>query len=170
MFQTSKMVAGYLIALGSNRRHQHFGSPERILAAALLELDHNGLTLERAGPVVRSAPLGPSRRRYANGAALVKTQLAPPELLARLKQIEAEFGRRKSGQRWTARVLDLDIVLWSGGPWCSPSLTIPHPQFRRRSFVLTPLLPIAGNWRDPLSGLSLHQLHARLTRRRPAPR
>ena len=164
------MTQRYLIALGSNRRHQRFGSPERVLAAALLAIDRNGLTLERAGPVVRSAPLGPSRRRYANSAALVKTRLDPLDLLERLKTIEAQFGRRTGGARWTARVLDLDIVLWSGGAWCSPSLTIPHAHFRRRSFVLTPLLPIAGSWRDPLSGLSLRQLHARLTRPRPAPR
>ncbi len=164
------MTQRYLIALGSNQRHQRFGSPERVLAAALVAIDRNGLTLERAGPVVRSTPLGPSRRRYANCAALVKTRLDPPELLARLKTIERQFGRRAGGARWTARVLDLDIVLWSGGFWCSPSLTIPHPQFRRRSFVLTPSLPIVGNWRDPLSGLTLRHLHARLTRRRPAPR
>ena len=164
------MTQRYLIALGSNRRHQRFGSPERVLAAALAALDGAGLTIERAGPVVRSAPLGPSRRRYANSAALVKTRLGPPELLARIKRIETEFGRRGGGARWTARVLDLDIVLWSGGAWCSPGLTIPHLQFRCRSFVLSPALPIAGNWRDPLSGLSLRHLHARLTRPRPAPR
>ena len=164
------MVGRYLIALGSNRRHQRFGSPERVLQAALAALGGAGLTLERAGPVVRSAPLGPSRRRYANSAVLLKTRFHPPELLARLKRIEAEFGRRGGGARWSARVLDLDIVLWSGGAWCSPGLTIPHLQFRRRSFVLTPALPIAGTWRDPLTGLSLRQLHVRLTRPRPAPR
>ena len=157
----------YLIALGSNRRHQRFGSPEKVLAAALLKLDREGLTLERAGPVVRSAPLGPSRRRYANSAALIATLLNPPELLARLKAIERQFGRRAGGARWTARVLDLDVVLWSGGAFAAHDLTIPHPQFRRRAFVLTPARAIAGTWRDPLTGLTLRQLYARLMRPRP---
>ena len=168
MRRISDIGQRYLIALGSNQRHQRFGAPERVLAAALLALDRKGLKLERAGPVVRNAPLGPSRRRYANGAALIKTKLKPAAMLARMKAIEAQFGRRARGQRWSARVLDLDLVLWSGGTWCSPSLTIPHPQFRSRSFVLTPALRIAGTWRDPLTGLTLRQLHARLMQ--PVPR
>jgi 2-amino-4-hydroxy-6-hydroxymethyldihydropteridine diphosphokinase len=164
------LVHRYLIALGSNQRHARFGSPEQVLAAALGELDRKQVKLVAASKVIRSLPLGPSRRRYANGAALVKTRLDPPELLDRVKQIEAKFGRRNSGQRWTARVLDLDLVLWSGGAWSSPDLTVPHPEFRQRSFVLGPAASLAGKWRDPVSGLSLRQLKARLTRPRPAPR
>ena len=160
----------YLIALGSNQRHVRFGSPEKVLAAALLALDRKQIKLLASAPTIRSAPLGPSRRRYANSAALVKSKLDPLEVLARLKHIEAKFGRRRGGQRWTARVLDLDVVLWSGGVWSSPGLNVPHPEFRTRSFVLGPASVIAPRWRDPITGLSLRQLHARLTRPRPAPR
>ena len=165
--QSFRMVGRYLIALGSNQRHQQLGSPERVLAAALMAIERAGLTIKRSSPVVRSAPLGPSRRRYANSATLVETPLDPPALLARLKTIERQFGRRRGGARWSARVLDLDIVLWSEGAWCSPGLTIPLPQFRTRAFVLTPARAIAGTWRDPLSGLTLRQLHTRLMRCRP---
>jgi len=160
----------YLIALGSNRRHARIGSPEKVLRAALRDLDRKPFKLVAAAPIVRSAPLGPSLRRYANGAALVKCKLDPPQVLARLKAIEAAFGRRRGGQRWAARVLDLDLVLWSGGAWSSPGLTVPHPEFRTRDFVLGPARAIAPNWRDPISALSLRQLHARLTAARPMPR
>ena len=160
----------YLIALGSNQRHHRLGSPEQVLAAALLELDRKGIQLVATAKTIRSAPLGPSRRRYANSAALVKSKLDPPEMLVRLKHIETKFGRRRGGQRWAARVLDLDIVRWSGGVWASPGLTVPHPLFRDRSFVLTPAKAIAAAWRDPITGLSLRHLQARLTRPRPAPR
>ena len=170
MAQAAKLTGRYLVALGSNQRHHRLGPPERVLLAALLALDRQGLKLERAGPLVQSAPLGPSRRRYANGAAVVKTKLQPGAMLAHVKAIEAQFGRRRGGQRWAARVLDLDLILWSGGVWASPGLTIPHPQFRARSFVLGPACSIAGAWRDPLTGLTLNHLKARLTRRRPAPR
>ena len=71
--------------------------------------------------------------------------------------------------RWGARVLDCDIVLWDGGAWSSPRLTIPHSQFRSRAFVLAPAMAIAGDWRDPLGGLTLRHLHTRLTRPRPVP-
>ena len=164
------MKQRYLIALGSNQRHHRHGRPEQVLEAALHTLGRGGLKVLEAVPVIRSAPLGPSRRRYANGAALIKTRLDPVELLDQLKAIEAAFGRRNSGQRWTARVLDLDIVLWSGGAWSSPGLTVPHLAFRTRDFVLGPAARIAPQWRDPITGLTLRQLRTRLTRPRPAPR
>src|SRR3546814_15738000 len=101
----------------------------------------------------------------ANAAALVETGLPPPALLKRLKEIEADFGKR-AGQRWGARTLDLDIVLWSGGLWSDRSLTIPHPSFRDRNFVLAPLPQIAPRWRDPVTSLPICQLHLRLNKQR----
>ena len=126
--------------------------------------------MEAVSRVIETPPLGPSRRRYANAAAVLETSLDPPELLDLLQDIESTFGRRRRGARWGARVLDLDIVLWSGGMWRSGGLAIPHPQFRRRAFVLGPAMAIARQWRDPVGGLTLAQLHARLTRPRPLPR
>ncbi|GAA4760327.1 2-amino-4-hydroxy-6-hydroxymethyldihydropteridine diphosphokinase [Novosphingobium ginsenosidimutans] len=160
----------YLIALGSNKRHHRHGSPPQVLRAALAALAEAGVEIAAAAPVLANAPLGPSLRRYANSAALVVTELAPDELLNLLKTIERQFGRRPGGQRWASRVLDLDLVLWSGGAWSSPGLTIPHAAFRERDFVLTPALALAPVWRDPLTNLSLRQLKARLTRPRPMPR
>ncbi len=154
----------YLIALGSNVRHARFGRPEQVLGEAFHALDAAGIRVERAAPVMRSAPIGPSSRRYANSAALVVCETEPDALLHRLKTIERAFGRRPGGQRWASRVLDLDIVLWSGGCWVSPGLIVPHREFRHRDFVLTPAAAIAPAWRDPLSHLTLRQLHRRLTR------
>ena len=116
-----------------------------------------------------SPPLGPSRRRYANAAAVIATTLGPRDLLVRLLAIESDFGRRRRGSRWRARTLDLDIVLWSGGAWSSSELTLPHLAFRLRNFVLLPAREIAGGWRDPLTGLTVRRLAARLTRPRPIP-
>jgi len=164
------MAQRYLIALGSNRRHPCHGSPRRVLIAALAALEARGIAVLAMAPVIDSAPVGPSLRRYANGAALVECRFAPDQLLAVLKAIECQFGRRSGGQRWTSRVLDLDIVLWSGGAWTSPGLTVPHPLFRTRDFVLGPARAIAPQWRDPVTGLTLRQLHARLTRPRTIPR
>lgn len=138
-----------------------------MLAAALAALGDEGLSVEAASPVIASAPMGPSRRRYANAAALVATNLAPVALLDRLQQIERRFGRTRRGARWRARVLDLDLILWTGGPFASERLVIPHPEFRRRAFVLAPAAAIAPGWRDPLSGRTLAQLLARLTRASP---
>ena len=160
----------YLIALGSNRRHHRHGNPQRVVLAALAALTQAGITVEAAAPIMSSAPIGPSLRRYANGAAVIATDLMPDALLALLKAIERGFGRRAGGQRWASRVLDLDVVLWSGGAWSSPGLTVPHIAFRQRDFVLAPALAVAADWRDPVSNLSIRHLKARLTRPRPMPR
>ena len=141
-----------------------------MLAAALEALEREGIKIIAAAPVLLTDPVGPSIRRYANAAAVIETKVRPLELLAALKRIERAFGRRLGGQRWSARVLDLDIVLWSGGPFVAAGLTIPHPLFRMRDFVLTPAVRIAPRWRDPVTGRSLRQLHARLTRPRPVRR
>ena len=121
-------------------------------------------------PLIASRPVGPSARTYCNGALLIGTDLEPLDLLRELKNVERAFGRRPGGQRWRARVLDLDIVLWSGGTFAGPGLVIPHPRFRERDFVLTPVAAIAGGWRDPVSRRTVSQLRQRLTGFRPLPR
>ncbi|MDE8651429.1 2-amino-4-hydroxy-6-hydroxymethyldihydropteridine diphosphokinase [Novosphingobium album (ex Liu et al. 2023)] len=160
----------YLVALGSNRRHHRHGTPRGVIRAALAALDHGKVDVLAVSPIIETPPLGHSRRRFANAAALVRTRLAPDELLHKLQKLEHKFGRRKRGRRWSARVLDLDIVLWNGGAFAAPGLVVPHPLFRERRFVLIPALHVAPAWRDPRTGLTLRHLAARLTRPHTPPR
>ena len=162
------MTRRYVLALGSNAPHHRYGPPERILRAAIEALKDEGLKVVAESRLRRSAPIGPSRRRYANAAVMVETNCTPEDLLTVLKHIERRYGRRMGGQRWTSRVLDLDLVLWSGGMWSSKNLTVPHLSYRDRDFVLAPLVDIAPLWRDPVTGLTARHLLHRL--RRPAPR
>jgi len=154
-------TAIYAIGIGSNRRGRH-GGPADEVRAAIAAI--GGLIA--ASPVIGSAPLGPSIRRFANAAILIASDETPPVLLARLKGIEAAFGRRR-GRRWGTRVIDLVIILWSGGCWSGPGLTVPHVAFRARDFVLRPLVRIAGGWRDPVGGRTVRQLHQLVDRARP---
>ena len=156
----------YLIALGSNIRHTRHGSPRKVVAAALVALEASGIRVDKVSRIHDTAPMGPSRRTYANAAAIVAASLDPAELLAVLQSIEAEFGRLRRGRAWRERVLDLDVILWSGGTWVSPGLVVPHLSFRERSFVLGPAAQIAGDWRDPIT---MRQLNARLNRERAVP-
>ena len=168
----------YLVGVGSNMRHGRYGAPDRVVREAIGWLDDGDIHLGIAARRLRARPLGPSRREYANTVVLVFSALAPDALLARLKAIEAAFGRQR-GRRWGARVLDLDIVLWSGGTWRSGArsaparaaggrwlgaLVVPHPAFRARRFVLAPAAALMPGWRDPVTGLSLRQLAVRLDR------
>ena len=104
---------------------------------------------------LESGYLSPQR----NAAALGESAERPPALRARRKRIERAFGRR-GGRRWDSRVIDLDIILWSGGAWASAGLVVPHRQFRRRAFVLQPLNAIVPGWRDPITGRTVRQLVA----------
>ena len=162
------MSSLYLVALGSNRRHHLYGSPRQIVSTAMEELSALG-TVARRAPVIDTAPMGGAKRRFANSACLIESEYDPPALLAGLKRMEQQFGRRR-GQRWDDRVLDCDIILWSGGLYASRALSIPHPEFRKRAFVLAPAVNIAPDWRDPVTGLTLRHLNARLTSAQPLPR
>ena len=153
----------YAVALGSNRPHGQFGRPAGVVEAAIARLDRS-FGLFDASPIVLNAAHGGAGRDFANAVALVESDLQPAEMLSNLKAIEREFGRRP-GRRWGPRVLDLDLILWSGGEFRSRRLTIPHPQLTRRGFVIHPLSAIAPAWR--ISGLTIRHLAHRLARRRP---
>jgi len=150
----------YAIAIGSNRPHGRFGRPTGVVEAAIARLDQD-FSLFDASPIVLNGAHGGAGRDFANAVALVESKLDPPEMLRRLKALEREFGRR-AGRRWGPRVLDLDIILWSGGEFSSRRLTVPHPQLAQRSFVLQPLAVIAPGWR--IGPLAVRHLAYRLGR------
>lgn len=154
----------YAIALGSNRPHGRHGRPRAVIHAAVAELDKH-FDLFAASPIILNPASGGAGRDFANAVVLLATDLPPDVLLRVLKMLEAEFGRRR-GRRWSARVLDLDLISWSGGSIRSRSLTIPHPRLAERSFVLEPLLAIAPSLRLK-SGLTTRHLAHRLARRAP---
>jgi len=154
----------YAVAIGSNRRHGRFGPPVGVVKAAIAQLETE-FGLFDASPIVLNPADGGASRDFANAVALVESELDPPSMLKRLKAIEREFGRRR-GRRWGPRVLDLDLVLWSGGAFQSRRLTVPHPRLDQRSFVLEPLASIASGWRVRGALTARHLAH-RLARRAP---
>jgi 2-amino-4-hydroxy-6-hydroxymethyldihydropteridine diphosphokinase len=159
----------YLIGIGSNQRHSLIGAPADIIEQAVSALEMADIDVFAVSPIIGSVAIGPSDRRYANAAAILSSPLDPPDLLLLLQDVEAHFGRARRGQRWQARTLDLDIILWSNGLWVSddPPLSIPHPAMRQRGFVLAPAVAIAPDWRDPVTNLSIRQLFHRLNRAKP---
>jgi 2-amino-4-hydroxy-6-hydroxymethyldihydropteridine diphosphokinase len=71
--------------------------------------------------------------------------------------LEQERGRTRTSFRG-ARTLDLDLILYGDRIVDDASLTIPHPRFRDRRFVLEPLASIAPHWVDPITGQTMRQL------------
>lgn len=156
----------YAIAIGSNRPHGRHGRPAGVVQAAIAELDRQFLLFD-AAPLLLNPASGGAGRDFANSVAIIEGPLAPAAMLSALKAIERAFGRRR-GKRWGPRVLDLDILAWSGGPYRSRGLIIPHAALERRPFMLLPLASIAPRWRLR-NGLTARQLAARLGKRRANP-
>ena len=153
----------YAVAIGSNRRHVRYGRPTGVVAAAIAHLDA-AFELFDASPIMLSRAAHGAGRDFANAVALVTSAIEPPAMLAVLKDIERDFGRRP-GRRWGERVLDLDLVAWSGPRFASRRLQIPHPRLAERDFVLLPLTMIAPDWRIE-GAITARHLAARLGKRR----
>jgi 2-amino-4-hydroxy-6-hydroxymethyldihydropteridine diphosphokinase len=141
------------IALGSN-----LGDSLTTLELALTKLAAvSGLELQARSRWYQTKAVGPPQPDYWNGCALLQVALTPQVLLDTLLATEAEFGRIRR-ERWGARTLDLDLLLFDDLILETPTLQIPHPRMRERAFVLVPLAEIAPNWVDPVTQRAIAQL------------
>ncbi len=144
------------IALGSNlgdrRAHLDFAS-QRL--RALIE----GAVLS---PLIETDPVGVEPQpQFLNGAVVGATDLSPRALLEALQGIERARGRTRP-HPGAPRTLDLDLILYGDDTIGEPDLQVPHPRFRERRFVLAPLAAVAPDLRDPVTGLTVGELLARL--------
>lgn len=127
------------IALGSNLE-QPLQQVDRAVEA-LAQLPHS--VLVAVSPYYRSSAVGPGEQPdYINAVAALDTELAPLALLEALQAIELRQGRVRQ-ERWGARTLDLDLLLYGDRQIDLPQLTVPHPRMLERGFVLWPLLDLA---------------------------
>ena len=142
------------IGLGSN-----LGDRQATLEQALALLNQgDGVEVVGRSSWYRSAPIGPvPQPDYLNGCALLQVRLAPAELLDRLLATEQCFGRVRA-ERWGPRTLDLDLLFYGQLRLHTERLQVPHPHLAERAFVLLPLLEIAPEWIDPVSGHTVREL------------
>lgn len=98
---------------------------------------------------------------YINAVVAIDSHLSPQALLTQLQSIEQQQGRVRGDDRWAARSLDLDILLYGDQCIHTESLTIPHYDLNRRVFFLFPLQQIAPNIRLP-TGEMIGDLLAKL--------
>ncbi|AFZ34880.1 2-amino-4-hydroxy-6-hydroxymethyldihydropteridin epyrophosphokinase [Stanieria cyanosphaera PCC 7437] len=146
-------MANAVIALGSN-----LGESLRILQNSLQSLTLiPGIEIEAVSSWYQTKPIGPPQPDYLNGCALLSVQQHPEELLVLLQAIELQFGRVRN-EKWGARTLDLDLLLYDELIFNTPSLQIPHPRMTQRAFVLVPLAEIVPDWIEPRSGKAIANL------------
>ena len=140
------------IALGSN-----LGDREQYLRSAIASLGAFADDL-RVSSVHETAPVGVGEQpTFLNAAAVGVTSLSARALLDRMLEIETRLGRDRPFPG-APRTVDLDLILYGDQILDEPGLTVPHPRFRQRRFVLEPLAEIAADWRDPVTGRTLEEL------------
>mgnify|MGYP001482899714 CR=1 FL=1 len=143
-----------LLSLGSN-----VGDREAYLCQALDALARTaGITVVSVSSGYETKPMGLTEQPdFLNLAAEIETEFAPLELLNAVKEIEEGLGRATS-ERWGPRVIDIDVILYGGLAMTTDRLTLPHPEFRNRNFVLGPLAEIAPEAVDPVTGKTVAEL------------
>lgn len=133
--------------------------------AALLELGAAHLremgSLVALSSVYETAPVGPPQPHFLNAAARLLTERSAREVLRAVLEIERTAGRERR-ERWGPRTLDLDLLWIRGRHVDEAELCVPHPRLCERAFALLPLLDVAPDAADPLTGQPYAQLLPRL--------
>jgi 2-amino-4-hydroxy-6-hydroxymethyldihydropteridine diphosphokinase len=144
-----------LLGLGSN-----LGDREATLGAALAEIDAlPNVRVARRSEWHRSRPLDgpPDQGEFLNGAAVVETSVPPLAFLELMQRIEQRHGRVPA-ERWAARTLDIDLLLYGDEVIETAQLIVPHMRMTFRRFVLEPAAEIAPRMAHPTIGWPLERL------------
>lgn len=149
------------IAIGSNLANPLLQVEAAL--AALANLPHSRLV--KTSSFYRTKPLGPQNQPdYLNAVVKLETELAAEQLLDATQAIELNQGRQRKGQRWGARTLDLDLLLYGTQVIHSERLTVPHYDMKNREFMLYPLAEIAPDLHFP-DGSTLQAALKKIDRR-----
>lgn len=145
------------VGLGAN-----LGRPLEQFRRALQGLEAAGFGIEAASSVYRSAPVGyDDQPDFLNAVVVGRWGRTAAALLRATRRIEEAAGRTRT-VRDGPRTLDLDLLLSPGVRRNDPLLSLPHPRWKERSFVLAPLAEVAPLWTDPASGETVEGLWRRL--------
>jgi 2-amino-4-hydroxy-6-hydroxymethyldihydropteridine diphosphokinase len=153
------------IALGTN-----VGDREANLREALRRIEECAVHISKRSSVYETEPVDYLNQAwFLNAVVEAETSIPAAELLARLRQIEAQMGSKKPFAKGP-RLIDLDVLLYGEETIDTAELQVPHPRMLLRNFVLAPLAEIAPtlchpNWSAPVSELFAHSLDKSVVRR-----
>ncbi len=146
----SSLHKNIFLGLGTN-----LGDRKSNLESALQELVSQGVVLKNISPVYETPALLPEKADpswnmpFLNIVVQIETAKNPNDLLALLQYVENKLGRTEH-EKWSPRVIDIDILLWADQIFTTKNLIVPHPEIQNRTFVLCPLKDIAPNFEHPV--------------------
>ena len=143
-----------LLSLGSNL------SDRRLSLLRAVDRIRKRMLLVRVSSMYETEPVQapPGSPRFMNAVALVLHHGGADNLLAEMMAVEEELGRVRRQQNGP-RIIDLDLIFYDAAVRASRSLTLPHPRYREREFVLAPLREIAAWWIDPVTQSPVGSMH-----------
>ncbi len=135
-------MANSYLALGSNLNNPK----QQIVEAIELISETPEIKVLKQSKLIDTKALIPAERPeeiqpdYVNAVIKIKTFLSPFDLLIITQSIETKMGRIKNALRWSARIIDIDILIYDEQIIQTSNLNIPHPQMSKRTFVMEPLI------------------------------
>jgi len=149
----SSQSAAYLL-LGTN-----LGDRKANLTNACNKIRNRVGTITKFSKLYETSAWGKTDQpNFLNQAILVETELLPHDLLKTILEIETEMGRTRA-EKWEARTIDIDILLFNDAIINLPDLIIPHPHLHERNFALIPLMDIAAEVNHPILNITIEELY-----------
>jgi 2-amino-4-hydroxy-6-hydroxymethyldihydropteridine diphosphokinase len=142
-----------VLSLGTN-----LGDKEENLKLAIEKINQNVGSILKVSNYLVTEPWGfESNNHFLNCCCMMKTEFKPTDLIERLKEIEFDMGRSNPKlDEYQDRIIDLDIIFYGNQLYRQENLVIPHKNFRKRDFVLKPLLELS-NLIDPETFICIDQ-------------
>ncbi len=141
------MVKRVILALGSS-----LGDKIKFLSDARDFLACLSTKEIRFSSIWETEPVGIAQNQFFNAVVEISFEGTPDELLKLIKKFELDAGRDQNSVRWADRPIDIDIIDFGNRYYLDADLEIPHPRYKERLFVLSPLQDLEPFWIDPISG------------------